>query len=146
MILLISFLAIFTTAQSPEAHCLYIERSTGIWHIEMNDIDLLLKKYNIKYPKIVKAQICTETSFLTSQILRLNHNCIGMRYAKGRKTTAISEQYGCAVFRNIEDCIKDLKIWQDLYYKRGGDYYDFLQRIHYATDPDYIKMLKTIKI
>jgi flagellum-specific peptidoglycan hydrolase FlgJ len=138
-------LAIFLTLklQAPEYHTFFIAEAKRINYIGLNDIDFLLKKYHVKYPKTVKAQICLETAYLKSFVCKANKNLFGMRYAKGRKTTAISEQNSLAVYESYEKSIEDYKIWQDLYYK-SGDYFAFLKRIGYATDKKYIEKLKQL--
>lgn len=146
MILLISLLTLTMNLHAPEYRTLPVERSAGIWYVSMGDVSQLLLKHQIKYPEIVKRQIILETGYLTSDILKQNHNLIGMGFAPTRETTAIGELNNCALYLNIEDCIKDLKIWQTLYFQRGGSYFDFLQRIGYAEDKKYIEKLKQIKL
>lgn len=143
MAILIFLLTITIRLTAPEFHTGYIERTEGIHHITFADIDFWLKKYHIRNPRIVKSQICIESAFLTSNIFRLNNNCFGMKYTDRRKTTAIGERFGCAVYSSIEKSIEDYAIWQNLNY-RNGDYLQFLKRIGYATDKDYIKKLKQI--
>jgi flagellum-specific peptidoglycan hydrolase FlgJ len=36
--------------------------------------------------------------------------------------------------------------WNSPAGKKGGDYYKFLKEVGYATDPNYITKLKSIKI
>lgn len=142
---MIILLTICLNLCAPEFHSILIERQEGIWHIDITEISSLLRKHQVKYPQIVLKQVCLETGYLTSDILKANKNLFGMRYAPGRKTTATGEQFGCAIYASIGKSIEDYKIWQDLYYK-GGDYYSYLQRIGYATDREYISKLKKIKI
>ncbi len=142
--ILLAILTINLTA--PEFHWFPVERSDGIWYVSMSDIDILLSKYDIKHSDIVKRQIWLESARLTSFICKANKNPLGMKYAKGRKTTAIGEAYSCAIYPSIEKAIEDYAIWQKLYYQRNDNYYNFLQRIGYATDKDYIKKLKQIKL
>lgn len=92
---------------------------------------LLLK--GIKHPDIVMAQICLESSQLTSQAALRKHNLLGISY-KGK--------------------LKEYKHWSesiDAYKKyftnkyKGGCYYTFLTRIGYAEDPEYIKKIKKVQ-
>jgi hypothetical protein len=122
---------------------LYIAEPVRIQFVDMHDVDVLFKKHNIKYPKIVKCQIMLESDHLRSSICKQNRNLFGMRYAPGRKTTAIGEQFGMALYETYEKSVQDYKIWQELYY-RGGDYYLFLKRIGYAEDKNYITKLKRL--
>ena len=143
--LLILFILCFSglAGKCPEYKALYIQKEYAINHIDWQDIDLLMKKYRIYYPSIVKAQISLETGYLKSVLCKTNKNLFGMRYAPQRETTAIGSMYEHAIYNSYEDCIRDYKTWQSLYYK-GGDYYSFLQRIGYAEDKSYINKLKSI--
>jgi flagellum-specific peptidoglycan hydrolase FlgJ len=144
MTLTLILLTLSLQSYCPEFRTLYLPAPERIWYIDISEVEILLKKHNIKYPKIVKAQILLETGHLKSDILRVNFNLMGMRYAPQRQTTSIGERYGCAVYKSIDECIQDLAIWQRLFFKRGGSYYDFLERIGYAEDKDYIKKLKQL--
>ena len=139
------FLTICSLLKAPEYRTLYVAQSAGIEYFDMNDVNSLLKKYHIKSADTVRLQICLESAYLRSSICKSNKNLIGMRFAPLRKTTAIGERFGCAIYSSYESCIADLKIYQGLYFKRG-DYYSFLERIGYATDPKYIETLKKIRI
>ena len=131
--------------KAPEQRCLYIERAEGIEYFDMNDLSLLLNKYQIKYPEIVKRQICLETGHLTSFVCKHYHNLCGMKYANRRKTTAIGVEKSYAVYSNYEKSVQDYKIWQDLYY-HGEDYFTFLNRIGYSENSKYIETLKKINL
>jgi len=100
-----------------------------------------LIRQEVKHPNIVLAQIRLKSGNMTSKLYKANRNFAGMKLAKVRETTAGGERYNHAWYNNWKDCVKDLKIWQDEYYK-GGDYYDFLEEIGYAESEDYINKLK----
>jgi len=65
----------------------------------------------VRFSQILVAQAAHETSNFTSRIYIENHNLFGMKLAKKRKTLAIGERYGHAIFRNIEDSVLDLIIY-----------------------------------
>lgn len=147
--LLLVLLIIFTfdrVGYSPEYRTLPIVRPNPIFHMTMEDVDVWLKECSIKFPSIVKAQIRLETGHFTSLICRENKNLFGMRYPSQRSTTAIGELNGHALYTSYKSSIEDYKIWQDIYYCKGENYYTFLLRIKYATDSSYINKLKYIKI
>ena len=56
---------------------------------------------------MIFAQAAHETGNFTSDIFKENNNLFGMKLARVRKTTAIGENRGHAVYASIEDCIKD---------------------------------------
>jgi len=63
--------------------------------------------------RFITAQAAHETGNFTSAIFRKNNNCFGMKLPKIRKTLAISERHGHAVYETLADCVGDF--W--LYYK-----------------------------
>jgi flagellum-specific peptidoglycan hydrolase FlgJ len=89
-----------------------------------------LKKYNIKHPHIVLAQAKLETGNYTSKLCKRHGNLFGL---KGRK--------GCAKFGSWQESVKAYRDWVQYKYK-GGDYYVFLKKIGYASDPRYIEKVK----
>ncbi len=87
-----------------------------------------------KHPEIVTAQAVLETGHFESFSCRERHNLFGLRY---------NHKY--LIFDTWEEsCEAYLSKIQYRY--SGGDYYEFLNRIGYATDPEYCFKLKNIKI
>lgn len=99
---------------------------------------------DLKHKEIVFKQSILETGHFTSKICKENHNLFGMKYARQRPTLAIGEANGHAVYSSWRYSILDYLIFQDRYYK-GGDYYEFLKSVGYATSKSYIKKLQSIK-
>jgi len=89
-----------------------------------------LVKCNIKHPKIVLAQAKLETGDYTSNLSRKHGNLFGL---KGRK--------GYVKFNNWKESVVAYRDWVQYKYK-GGDYYAFLKKIGYASDPRYIEKVK----
>lgn len=89
-----------------------------------------LVKCNIKHPKIVLAQAKLETGDYTSNLSRKHGNLFGL---KGKK--------GYAKFNNWKESVVAYRDWVQYKYK-GGDYYAFLKKIGYASDPRYIEKVK----
>lgn len=141
LILLMTLPAI--RAGCPEYRTLLIEKCNPIIYIDFDEIGLLLKRYQIKYPHIVEAQIKLETNYLKSVICKQNRNLFGMKYTNLRPTTAKGEINNHALYDSYLKSVEDYQTWQRLYYK-GGDYYEFLSRIGYAEDKEYINKLKNI--
>lgn len=82
--------------------------------------------------KIITAQAAHETGNFTSVIFRDNKNCFGMKLPKVRKTLAVSENRGHAVYETLSDCVGDF--W--LYYK-------YVNLPEYWKDPEtYVTALK----
>lgn len=72
---------------------------------------LLSRQFSTKQARFIVAQAAHETGGFTSDIYKENNNCFGMKLARVRKTTATGENKGHAVYRNIENCIEDFKIY-----------------------------------
>ena len=89
-----------------------------------------LKKYNVKHPEIVLAQAKLETGNFTSTLCKKHGNLFGLK-RKG----------GYAKFNNWRESVKAYRDWVQYKYK-GGDYYVFLKKIGYASDPKYIIKVK----
>ena len=94
-----------------------------------------LVRCNIKHPKIVLAQAKLETGDYTSNLSRKHGNLFGLRLRSGY-----------AKFNTWQESVKAYRDWVQYKYK-GGDYYAFLKRIGYASNPDYyiIKVKEIVK-
>ncbi len=109
------------------------------------NLRLALELNNVIAPEAVLAQSRLETgNYLSSLCLQFN-NLFGMNFPRIRPTTAAgSTEYGFAFYLSWYDCVKDMKLFQEWYKKRGRDltdYFEFLAAIGYAEDTEYIKKL-----
>jgi len=95
----------------------------------------------IQHPGIVLAQSRLETGNFTSSMCKVNNNLFGMKEAKQRRTTALGTRNKHAYYSNWKQSVYDYLLWQNKYYK-GGDYYEFLLSVGYATDKEYLNKLK----
>ena len=89
-----------------------------------------IKSKKIKHAEIVHAQYRLETGNGNSRAFREYNNAFGFTL-KGKLMR----------FKSVSECVEYYKTWQDKRYVRG-DYYAFLKKIGYATDENYIKLLK----
>ena len=94
----------------------------------------LIKDAGIKCPKIVYAQMMFESGYL---------DCTDCSWSNSNNPFGFFWKGKYIRFCHIEDAIRYYKWWQGELYK-GGNYYTFLDRIGYATDPNYIKNLKQV--
>lgn len=95
----------------------------------------LIEAYGIDHPNIVLAQTLLETG---------RYKCTNCSLDKNNLFGFISRKGGYMSFNRWEESVKEYRHWQKKYYK-GGDYYNFLYNIGYATDPEYINKLKLIE-
>ncbi len=93
-------------------------------------------RQGIKYPEIVTKQAILETGHFKS------YNCTHRNNLFGLWNSHTHEYYTAWTWRQS---IKQYKDSVQIKYK-GGDYYLFLQEIGYATDKNYIKKVKSIRL
>lgn len=91
--------------------------------------------YDVKFPDIVYAQALLETGGFTSSLCTDNNNLFGL-YNSTKGEYHSFEHWGESVLAYAK--------YIQRRYKPKEDYYKFLQRIRYASDPDYISKLRDI--
>lgn len=91
-----------------------------------------LMRQKVPHYEIVLAQVRLETGNFKSKLCKNKHNLFGIKH-KGKY----------AHYSHWKHSISDYKKRISSRYK-GGNYYDFLKRIGYAKDPNYIRKLKKI--
>lgn len=91
-----------------------------------------LHKQKIPHANIVLAQARLESGNFKSDFYKRTNNLFGLK--KGKKY---------ATYKHWRDSIKDYKERISSRYK-GGDYYEFLKEIKYATNPNYRKLLEEV--
>jgi flagellum-specific peptidoglycan hydrolase FlgJ len=102
--------------------------------ISLEDVANEIRKHGILHEKIVLAQAVHETGWFECTDCSLDKNNIfGWRW-KGRYMEFDTWQESVAYYAR----------WQDRHYK-GGNYYEFLKKKGFATDPNYIKKIKKLK-
>ena len=92
-----------------------------------------LERQGVKHPKIVLAQSLLETGHYKCKGCSMDNNNLFGFFYKGEYLKFNDWQLSVAYY----------DWWQNELYK-GGDYYTFLERVGYATDPEYINKLKSI--
>ena len=105
---------------------------------ELNDsiLYLALVHYKVKNPKAVLAQAKLESGNFTSSHYVTRNNFLGLYNSQKR------EYYK---FDHWTDCIISYKTMIEYRLKDGENYYKFLSRIRYASDPSYIDKVKLIE-
>lgn len=91
--------------------------------------------YDVKYPHIVYAQAILETGNFTSKQCVENNNLFGLYNSKEKKYYKFNHW--------SESIIAYLELIQ-YKYNPNIDYYEFLNKINYAEDPNYTTKLKEI--
>lgn len=94
-----------------------------------------LKYYGIQHSNIVYAQALLETGYFKSNICLDNNNLFGLYNSKTKNYYK---------FRHWSESVVAYKKWVQKRYNHPENYYKFLSRIKYASDPMYIVKLKQI--
>jgi len=103
--------------------------------LTVKNLKIALENAGVQHADIVLRQAILETGWFKCTNCSLSRNNIfGFWYKK---------KY--IQFDDWKDCVAYYKRWQDRHYS-GGDYYVFLKKVGYATDPNYVKRLKSIKV
>jgi len=99
----------------------------------LEEVKAYIESKNLEHKDVVFGQVILETGWLKCTKCSLdNNNLFGFLY-KGKYL----------YFSDWKKSVDYYVWWQKQLYK-GGDYYDFLDRIGYATAKDYIPTLKII--
>lgn len=91
-----------------------------------------LRAQGVPHADIVLAQARLETGNFTSRMCREKHNLFGIKHGRSYA------RYG-----HWRESVSDYKKRISSRYK-GGDYYQFLKRIGYAEEKEYIKKVRRI--
>ena len=102
--------------------------------LNIGNLASVLDKYGVTHQQVVIAQALLETGYFTSRVCLECNNLFGLRRPKDG---AYYE------FDNWEESVKAYRDYIQYRYK-GGDYYQFLQRIGYAEDPNYVSKVRQI--
>lgn len=91
--------------------------------------------YQIKYPNIVIAQAILETGHFKSNLCVNGNNLFGLYNSHKRQ------------YYRFNHWTESVKAYRDLvqYRYKSGDYYTWLVKIRYASDPKYINRVKQIQ-
>lgn len=94
-----------------------------------------LEYYGVKHPQIVYAQAVLETGHFKSDLCLNGNNLFGLYNSKKHRYYTFDHW--------AESVVAYIKFVQ-YKYKPPDDYYEFLSRIGYAEDKDYIRKLRNI--
>ena len=94
-----------------------------------------LEYYEVKHPQIVYAQAVLETGHFKSNVCLNYNNLFGLYDSKNK------DYYK---FNHWAESIVAYKEWIQKKYQPPNNYYVFLEEINYASDKEYISILKSI--
>jgi len=110
------------------------------------ELVVMLKELNVKYPHIVLAQSILETGHYSSTIFKTNHNLFGMKEARRRVKTAKGTQLNHAYYDNWKESVYDYAFYQCRYLGRVNNEDEYYQALDasYAEAGQYSYNLKQI--
>ena len=111
-----------------------------------DNLKRLIAFYDIQFPNIVFAQAKAETNHFKSDIFQENNNLFGFRVhpIKWKGVEMKFTNRGHLVFTHWSQSVKQYKLWQTANFK-DKYYLEFIQRMGYAEDQNYINLLNKIK-
>ncbi len=128
-----------------------ITKSSPLPFTEEN-LKLKLEELCVSYPDIIIQQAKHETNNFKSELFINAHNLFGMKVARIRprlqRGTYKVGVVTYAQYNNWEESVLDMALWQSsqcYLIKSEEEYYNYLSR-NYATDKQYVKKLKKIKV
>lgn len=102
--------------------------------------------------KFIYKQAVLESDFNSNLFVNYN-NLFGMHFPRVRETTAngyvwadTGRKYKVSTYASWQDCVMDMKLFQDYYKKHGysmDPYRDFIKRV-YNNNPGYVKAVDRI--
>jgi hypothetical protein len=98
------------------------------------NVELVIKEMGLHHEDIVMRQAILETGNFKSHLAKKG-NLFGLRHRKG--------------YYHYKHWSESIAAYRDKIqkrYKKGEDYYQFLKRIKYAEAPNYVEILKKIKL
>lgn len=95
-----------------------------------------LDYYGIQYPEIVYAQALLETGHFKSKLCTQYNNLFGLYNSRTKSYYK---------FDNWWDSVIAYRDKVQYKYKGNTDYYTFLVKLPYATDPNYIRKIKQLE-
>ena len=106
---------------------------------------LLEAGFSLSMARMLTAQAAHETGNFESAIFKENNNLFGMKLPAVRKTTAIGQNKGHAIYKTISDSIQDIQIYRNNYkylsdYSSLEIYVKALKRNNYfeASETEYL--------
>lgn len=100
-----------------------------------DDLMAVLEYYNVKHKNIVYAQAILETGHFRSKVCREYNNLFGLY------NSSTKDYYK---FNHWSESVVAYLNYIQYRYKPPDDYYQFLIKIGYAEDPQYVEKLKNI--
>ena len=109
---------------------------------------IYMKKVGVKHIVIALKQAKLETGYFTSDRFINDRNLFGMQKAKNRKTTAIGQRDGYAVYESWKQSVVDYYLWQNDFYRLTGkeNYSRLLVSRKYNLNKNYMKTVLAVHI
>lgn len=111
-----------------------VEVKNEVPELTVENLKSELEAAGVEHVDVVLRQAILETGWFKCENCSLGSNNLFGFFYKGKYIS----------FDNWTESVAYYKWWQDKLYS-GGDYYVFLKNVGYATSPNYIKHLESLK-
>jgi len=105
-----------------------------------------LIRQNVAHWRVVLAQAIVESGWnFDSYLFRHSNNFIGMRIPYARESTRIATYKGYSVYASWQDCVKDIKLWQEHNWD-GGSEEEYIALMHkiWSESPSYYRAVSSV--
>ncbi|GEM_PF-2058051 len=105
-----------------------------------------LIKQDVAHWRVVLAQAIVESGWnFDSYLFRHSNNFIGMRIPYARESTRVGSFKGYSVYATWQDCVKDIKLWQEHNWD-GGSEEEYIALMHkiWSESPRYYSAVRSV--
>lgn len=131
------FLVSLGFTPKPDSHSESINLENLARELIINDVEHWI---------VVMSQGIVEAGWqFNSPLFKRTNNFIGMRIPGNRESMRVGEHKGYSVYATWQDCVKDIKLWQQKSWKGGTkeQYIDLMQS-RWAESPEYKQALHSV--
>ncbi len=105
-----------------------------------------LIRQDVAHWRVVLAQAIVESGWnFDSYLFRRTNNFIGMRIPYARESTRVGSFKGYSVYATWQDCVKDIKLWQEHNWA-GGTEEEYIALMHkiWSESPRYYSAVHSV--
>ena len=137
-VLFITFLIIIYNKPQQSHDPVIKKDSIDLTQLELtkDNFEFVCHYYEIDSPKIVYAQAQLESAHFSSNLYKTQNNFLGLYNSRTKSYYS---------FDHWTSCLLAYRDFVQYKWDKNCSYYDFLENLPYAEDPNYIKKLKQLQ-